>query len=464
MRHIIKKEIIALTLDKQVDAFDVQHRFSIFNQNEILPALQEIFDGLTTEEQVMQIDKLEIDLGVISEKMISAGKWNIDLMPTIYDQVHKAVGGSAPSHKIIKETRALHISRQWLSYMQYGYLPWNAFRMDEAMREKILETLATDYWLVEELRVLIRRNGKALARIIYQHPLSFLVALTELLTAKGQDELPEAISEICQVTVARRKTEKDIWKDVLQWTAVERDLSADAIIEKIIEANFTVNEIKSVLQSAVFTSRMLVTQRVWEKASKKEAVAAKPEVKQVAPEENPRAPATEQSLDEEGVYVFNAGAVLLHPFLPSFFKNLRLFSGKNFENEMAHRKALYLIHYLATGKTRPEEYELVVEKILCAYPLEEPVDKSLELTDHELEEAGQLLDALIAEWAILKNTSHTGLREGFLQRNGKLYKKNGNLYLQVEGGSIDVLLDQLPWNLTMIKLPWMKEMLRVEWR
>jgi hypothetical protein len=65
---------------------------------------------------------------------------------------------------------------------------------------------------------------------------------------------------------------------------------------------------------------------------------------------------------------------------------------------------------------------------------------------------------------MLKGTSIDGLRETFLQRNGKLFTKNDNLALQIEQSSIDMLLDHLPWNLGIIKLPWMKDLLKVEWR
>ena len=36
--------------------------------------------------------------------------------------------------------------------------------------------------------------------------------------------------------------------------------------------------------------------------------------------------------------------------------------------------------------------------------------------------------------------------------------------LQVETRAVDVLLDQLPWGLSMIRTPWMHAMLNVDWR
>jgi hypothetical protein len=133
-------------------------------------------------------------------------------------------------------------------------------------------------------------------------------------------------------------------------------------------------------------------------------------------------------------------------------------------NTTAHQKALYLLHFLATGEAMAEEYELVIPKMLCAYPLQKPVDKDVRISDEEKEEAGHLLKEAIRQWEVLKSTSPSGFREGFLQRNGKLLTRNDQLYLQVEANSLDVLLDQLPWNLSIIKLPWMKKMIKVEWR
>lgn len=106
----------------------------------------------------------------------------------------------------------------------------------------------------------------------------------------------------------------------------------------------------------------------------------------------------------------------------------------------------------------------MMPKVLCAYPIEQPVNPDIQLTNEEIAEADDLLTAAIQRWEILKNSSHTALREGFLQRPGKLSQKNGSWHLQVERMSYDMLLDYLPWNLSMILLPWMKDIFRVEWR
>jgi hypothetical protein len=156
--------------------------------------------------------------------------------------------------------------------------------------------------------------------------------------------------------------------------------------------------------------------------------------------------------------------VLLHPFLNNLFRRLNLVSEGNFIDTTAHQKALYILNYLSTGKITADEHELVIAKVLCAYPLQETVDSEIKYSKEELDEADNLLMAAIQQWEILKNTTPSGLREGFLQRKGKLFTREDDLYLQVETSSIDVLLDHLPWNLGMVKLPWMNGILRVEWR
>ena len=164
----------------------------------------------------------------------------------------------------------------------------------------------------------------------------------------------------------------------------------------------------------------------------------------------------------DGIYIDNAGLVLLHSFLPQFFGML----GIALEDKVLRPgRALCLLHYLATGQALAPEYELVLPKILCGIPLLTPVETDLNLTVSEKEEAVALLEAVIRHWDALRNTSPDALRGTFLLRPGKVtLREDGEWLLQVEQKSWDVLLERLPWGISMIKLPWMERMLWVEWR
>ena len=78
-------------------------------------------------------------------------------------------------------------------------------------------------------------------------------------------------------------------------------------------------------------------------------------------------------------------------------------------------------------------------------------------------EANALLAAAIEHWAKLGSTSPTGLRESFLSRDGKIARADSGYVLTVEQRAVDVLLDTLPWTLSIVRLPWMAGPLMVDW-
>ncbi|ACF11302.1 hypothetical protein Cpar_0889 [Chlorobaculum parvum NCIB 8327] len=165
--------------------------------------------------------------------------------------------------------------------------------------------------------------------------------------------------------------------------------------------------------------------------------------------------------ERNGLYVENAGLVLLHPFLPQFFSALKVAGDKEL---LQPDRALQLLHFLATGSENVPEYELVLPKILCGLAPASLAGKADTLSDEEKEESEALLSAVTRHWDVLKNTGIDALRETYLKRNGKLTRwYDGGWLIQVESKSFDILLESLPWGISMIKLPWMPHMLRVEW-
>lgn len=163
-------------------------------------------------------------------------------------------------------------------------------------------------------------------------------------------------------------------------------------------------------------------------------------------------------------YITNAGVILLHPFLPRFFRKLELtVEGEAFKDESSRGMAVCLVHHLATGELQTPEYQLVLPKLLCGMPLNAPLDHAIAIAADAQTEGESLLRAAIDHWAVLGRCSPDGLRAGFLQRAGKLERRPSGWFLQVERNTIDVLLDRLPWGIGVVKLPWMEDLLRVEW-
>ncbi|MDW7693780.1 contractile injection system tape measure protein [Flammeovirgaceae bacterium SG7u.111] len=165
--------------------------------------------------------------------------------------------------------------------------------------------------------------------------------------------------------------------------------------------------------------------------------------------------------EQEGVYIKNAGLVLLAPFIPTLFGKLGFVS----EKAISHKdKAVHLLQYLVSGASQTDESELTLNKLLCGISLSEPIAQEAFFHPEELAEADGMLEAVIEHWKALKGTSIQGLQETFLQRDGKLSRTADKKWLlQVEQKAYDILLAQLPWGYSMVKLSWMEDVLTVEW-
>lgn len=169
-------------------------------------------------------------------------------------------------------------------------------------------------------------------------------------------------------------------------------------------------------------------------------------------------------LPSSGIYIDNAGLVILHPFLPNLFQKLNLCEEEVWKNKQSQHKAVLLTQYLVTGQEVFFENELVLNKLMCGFPIEIVVNTKQKISRKEKEICKDLLSAVIEHWNVLKGTSTEALRETFLQRAGKLsVSETHSAELWVEEKGVDILLDSLPWGTGMIRTPWMEEFLMVYW-
>ena len=166
----------------------------------------------------------------------------------------------------------------------------------------------------------------------------------------------------------------------------------------------------------------------------------------------------------ESLFIKNAGLILCSPYLPRLYSILNLTSENQFLEEANRERAALLLQYLLFQDTDYPEYELVLNKILCGFPIETPINTVIEVENIEKKTLESLLENMIANWPVLKNTSTSGLRESFLIRNGILKEEEDAWYLTVEQKGFDVLLDQLPWSYTPVKHHWMNKPIHVKWR
>lgn len=128
-------------------------------------------------------------------------------------------------------------------------------------------------------------------------------------------------------------------------------------------------------------------------------------------------------------------------------------------------KAIFVSQCFVTDEKEIPESELFLNKVLTGYDNSpEPLPRSCDLTENELEIMEQLKKAVLMNWDKMRHTSWEGFQKTFIQRKGMLKMEEDNWMLTVEEKPFDILLDSLPWNFKLVKAPWMEKMLRVKWR
>jgi len=529
MQHIVKKQVIEVRLTSRQNAFQIQNEVSNFYWKKIIPEMEKIFDQMSGGVDILSIDKLEIELGILQVEQLLSAQPLSEICPGLISRIREKI--SVELRKTVPD-QPLSITSQWMFYMEKGYLNWNTFRPDASWDNQVLEALATNYTSIMALRRLVSSNRSALHRIASRHDDLFLTRLTEVLTAEKQAKLFSLVRDLMKILQHCQKKIKNlsdsdikvirqkIWKRTIEnaakgkWNDFDERWTADKLAEPIISwliqagsethwlnlalstesqtfcelitATFEKND-KGTLIKPTATGRDRFqslrepmnnnddTNRIskevrgnsaWEKSES--TLSAESVVRNrlktiTRKEADLDVNIASDKLDDE-IFVVNAGIVLLHPFISSLFSRLSLTHEGKFMDELFRQKAIYVLHYLTTGRDEAEEFELLIPKLLTGYSLEETITMPVILESNEKEEAFNLLEVAIEKWKILGSTSAAAFQESFLQRGGKLFFKDQAFHLQIEQGPFDMLIDHLPWNLSIMKLPWMKFMLKVEWR
>ncbi|MFT3823203.1 MAG: contractile injection system tape measure protein [Chitinophagaceae bacterium] len=478
VQHTIKKFSLELQLDKTEGAYQLQRRAIALIKNDLLAELNKVLTECFPGEDYMRINLLELNLGTINtgtfdkafaESFITRLKEKLQLMRAA------SIAGIADENEVQYVTAKVNVLHQFLHFLANGtfvapgrILPISQWQEEitQALREKpgVFVTLADRY----------RPFFRAMAlRLSLQFDAAFIETLLSIL-------VPEAVVLLQQVKQLESTILQNEIARVLR-TRIRTLLFFYAIQSKprpVIETLNIVIALLKAVSSNPPASRSIVAipaalatllQPVYNDQVipvTKAAPSGNPEkeIKTAAQENNVTIETPLPS--EEGVFVDNAGLVLLHPFLTNFFAALQLVKDNQFVDEAAQWKAVHLLQYLATGEEQVPEYCESLNKILCGLTAEEPVDRFVELSDAEKQEARELLQAVVGHWTALKSSSPEALQETFLQRKGKLrFVETDNYWkLQVEQKAFDILLDKLPWGFSYIQLPWMQYPLTTEWQ
>lgn len=168
-----------------------------------------------------------------------------------------------------------------------------------------------------------------------------------------------------------------------------------------------------------------------------------------------------ESIDE--CYVQNAGIIVFWPYLGYFFKDMGFTTAGAFSTPAQQQQAALSLQYLLSEEPELSEHRLPLNKLLCGLPISEPISSQLSLDEDRRAKCDNLIQTAIDNWAALRGTSLEGFQNSFLNRNGVLKKHENHWQLQVEKKPFDMLMEHLPWPISIIRLSWMDKPIYVEW-
>ena len=173
----------------------------------------------------------------------------------------------------------------------------------------------------------------------------------------------------------------------------------------------------------------------------------------------------EERETEHRIYTDDAGLVLLHPFFRPLFSRLDLLDEQDkFLTLDSQIRAVHLVKCLADGfEKEQEDNDLLFCKLLCGLPREFLIDDGFRIKEREKQEIEELYRAILQYWNPFKSSSYESMRQAFLKRKGSVEMDEKGYVVRVSGSSIDILMDDLPWEISMFFLPWTSPFL-VEWQ
>lgn len=501
MPHLIRRQSLDITLiGTEADGLALQRRLPDLCQHTLMPVLEQVLDRHAPAYGHLVIARVDLDVGIFTLDRLAQdlpaalARALVQSLSAMIVAGSPLSGSPTPNQSTQHKTQAQSVYEAFVYFLNTGRLPW-WFRL--AAGDSLEQAVRSAFAAADELNLQSRVHlllqtlvaPEARQRLLLQFSLKFVHVLLGWVSSAAQSVLAGVLRTLDEVRLSssdRAIVTRQAYAAAFASLAIghipnEFEVLAQLVTQllaisnggdglaQLVTQSLAVSTIDDGLaQLAMQPSQVLKTSKDLAQSvtqplavSKTSEVLATTFITAGRRKEGGQLGAEDAEL-KEGLYIDNAGLVLLHPFLPQFFAALNLVVDDVVINP---DRALCLLYYLVTGQTIAPEYELVLPKILCGVALATPVAADVQLTTDECDEADALLAAVIRHWEALRNTGIDGLRGAFLLRAGKLsLREDGDWLLQIEANTADILLDALPWGIGMIKLVWMPHMLWVEWR
>jgi hypothetical protein len=416
----------------------------------VIPTVDEVlsrFDGYSID-----IEKVDLDLGTVKKDEIPSvlrGLLEDEIIKRLYkdseaEQFSIVEGGP---HETKKSSEP-----EWISYLYTGVLPWtyedSELDLAKQVTQEVLSRLDDKDWMASFFERLSTDDAAfyrffnllddETIQMVLRAP--FFVEISKVRASQAMN--PQKLDDLDRHQLL-----------ALAYSWIKKKERKDERTEKNKLSNDGVAYEKSVEQQIV--AKTTNNAEIFKDLTRTFDKAVDSMKRQMVSDDE----------TEKQCLVDDAGLVILHPFLPALFERLGyLDEERKFVSLALQERAVHLLRWLAGYELPHLDYQMPLDKVLCDLPLAYPMGSEIEFTDMEKEEGRQVLRSVCQYWKPLNGTSPEGLQHSFLQRNGSITYEDNTWIIRVEGQALDILLDDLPWEISLLLLPWREEMIMVEWQ
>lgn len=494
---LIRKQKIRLrTADEQL-ALNMRKLLNDTLQHELTGMMERVFDNNAPSDLYINIDKLHIDLGTLQANefeqqftKLAETKLVNELRRQLQDYMEPVYSAEKQQHDFYDDSRSagpflqLNPAREQeltalVYFFEQGIYPWWYPKAAQKTPAQLLEDLSdgdTETLLLKLIN-LFKKNppdtvGRIILRLFVHLPepgyKPLICGLTNLynqatLTRNAEVVIKHAEQLAAIFSLSQREFYRHLFSFILQDNELAVDNFLVNFFKRVVaDEKLTVDELRKNQQAQKLRPEL---DDVIEQIIIQNETPSDPAMQARQKEEDEKITSTQdEAQPERGIYIGNAGLLLLNPFLQYLFTDAGLLTPSNqFVSERAQYKATVMLYYLQSGDTGYKEWEMALNKILCGMDYQAVLPDDILLSDQDKQICDDLLKAVVQHWEALKGAGIDALRNTFLLREGKISRKEDHWLVQVERTGADILLDRLPWGFSTIKLPWLAQLIHTEW-
>ncbi|MGK6352095.1 contractile injection system tape measure protein [Parapedobacter sp. DT-150] len=514
--HIVHKQCIEMAFSDMTDTHGLPQRIGELFSEKIQPGMQRLFDRYCADAYAVSLEQLEVDCG-----SLPFDRWEEAFVESALHSLEEQLRSIAAQKVHYSNHLRRSAGRAWLFFLEQGHFSWDSPADRMAELEPLLKW---DEALIEQSFRLFGRTPHALRRLMTTCTPKFRAGfITQVMRCVGgpvtelfgalpstvrssswfQETVLAAISQ-CRATHGPRRYEafaillpqlferggasvNGLASDGRPTGAWLTDAATAVLVKQLPALTSKLNgprwqPLLTQVAASIQPTRPDLAEKlkasIRSAATGPEATGGNKRLMDQEPVYNNMIAGgpmgsdatggavmtkTPEEQEEYDIYINNAGLVLLHPYIASLLEATGLTKDHAFAADGGVASAVLLLQYLITGEEQPDESILPLNKILCGLSPQTVVDVGRPLHPQWKAEGEELLQAVTAHWKALKNTSIEGLRETFLRRPGKVRHAPNGWQLHIEVKTVDVLLNSLPWGMSIVRLPWMDELLYVSW-